>query len=221
MCVQMSVSNVLTVSCPWATVPNLRVSPSPLLPLILKSIVEQNSQLFLHNTSPTQTKSLLNKRGKHKWKEYQKTQNRMVFYRIKVLFLILNHTHNNISFWCKSSKNILKPFGFPCVLHLQQRQCLLTHQWWQITLWTVPLWEFKHSQKLTKWCISLYSIIPYDQMIRLRGHLTIQLTQTRVSIQLIHSNLKQLQPFSTLSSLVAFWMSVGGSVEQLEYFSDC
>lgn len=51
----------LTVSCPWATVPSLRASASPLPPLSLKSMVEQNSQSFLHNTSPTQTVPLLNK----------------------------------------------------------------------------------------------------------------------------------------------------------------
>lgn len=48
VCVQMSVSNVLTVSCPWGTVPHVRVSLSPPPPLILKSIVDQNSHSYFH-----------------------------------------------------------------------------------------------------------------------------------------------------------------------------
>ena len=45
---QRSESNVLTVSRPWATVPSLRVSWSPLPPLSLKSIVEQKSHSYFY-----------------------------------------------------------------------------------------------------------------------------------------------------------------------------
>lgn len=47
---QRSVSNVLTVSCPWAIVPSLRVSPSPLALLSLKSIAEQDSHGCTYTT---------------------------------------------------------------------------------------------------------------------------------------------------------------------------